>query len=92
MRDPEDLRRFARIDYAAIARIKAEYWRPDGYFRTHYGPALALQIADELRKQIIAQRPDWPTPEDRKKDQATHLRVQRLLERASAILRPRPAR
>ncbi len=81
MRDPEDLRRFARMDYAAIARLKAEYWRD---FHKKNGMIAAFRIADELRKQVLAQRPDWPSEKERSEDWASHWKHIELLERASA--------
>jgi hypothetical protein len=60
---------------------KELYWRD---WKRRHGPAGGIRIADELRRQVIAQRPDWPTEEDRRRDAAAHIRLARLLERVPA--------
>lgn len=84
VRDPEDLRRFADQDWAAAERSKELYWRD---WKRKHGPAAGIRIADELRKQVLAQRPDWPSEEERLEDYRTHLRVIEALDRVPA--RPR---
>jgi hypothetical protein len=84
MRDPEDLRRFARQDWAAAQRGKDLYWRD---WKRRHGPAAAIRMADELRKQVIAQRPDWPTEEERAEDLAAHLRLIKALDSVSGRTR-----
>lgn len=87
MRDPDDLRAFAREGWAAAARAKELYRRS---FQKVYGPAEGIRIADELRKQVLAQRPDWPTEEERREDLAAHRRLLALFDRIEAGRRPPP--
>lgn len=62
------------------AASKALYWR--AYKREH-GEAAGIRIADELRRQVLAQRPGWPTERDRADDRAAHERVLDALEAAA---------
>jgi hypothetical protein len=78
--NPEDLRAFARRDWTAIAKSKARFWieakrRMDG--------AEALSIGEVLRRQVLAARPDWPSPSERAEDLSTHARVSAALSRVS---------
>lgn len=71
-RDPEDLRRFITlVDFRAAARDKELYWRD---WKEKHGPAAGIRIADELRRQVIAQRPSFPSPGERREDLEAHLR------------------
>lgn len=78
MADPESLRAFIDRDWSAIARSKERYWLD--YKRTH-GVAAAMRLADGLRQQVLAARPDWPSAEEREEDMATHLRVIDVIRR-----------
>ncbi len=61
-----------------VDRSKALYWRT---LKLRRGPSSGLRIADELRRQVLAQRPDWPSKKERDEDHAAHLRVLDALER-----------
>lgn len=87
VRDADDLRAFARRDWAAAARAKEHFRRS---FHQQHGPALAIRIADELRKQVLAQKPGWPGEGERSEDLAAHLRFIQLLDRFEARRRPPP--
>jgi hypothetical protein len=76
--DPEAFRAFLDRDWSAVARSKERYWRD--YKRTH-GVAAAVRLADGLRQQVLAARPDWPSAEEREEDLATHLRVIDVIRR-----------
>lgn len=81
-RDPEDLRAFARAEYAPAAReLKARYWRE---FKEKYGMIAAFRLADELRRQVLLEKPGWPSEEERREDWEAHIRLERMFERASA--------
>lgn len=82
--DARDVRRFIERDWGRIAESKAEYWAQR---KRELGVVEALRIADELRKQVIATRPGWPTEADRASDLAAHTKLSRLLRDASAALR-----
>jgi hypothetical protein len=78
VRDPDELRQFARQDWAAAQRDKDLYWRD---WKKQHGPAAGIRIADELRKQVLAQKPAWPSDEERRGDVETHRRVLEALDR-----------
>jgi hypothetical protein len=46
-------------------------------------PTWAWRTAAALREAVAKANPAWPTPEDREADFAHHLRLRRLLDRAS---------
>lgn len=84
VRDAKALREFARRDWAAAARSKELYWRD---WKRQHGPAAGIRVADELRRQVLAARPEWPLEREREEDLATHLRLIEVIRRA-----PRSAR
>jgi hypothetical protein len=77
-RDRQSLLEFVRRDWAAASRAKALYWVE---WKRRHGPAGGIRMADELRRQVVAQRPDWPTPAERFEDLANHLKVIDALRR-----------
>ena len=84
MRDPADLRAFARRDWASLSRDEAAYWREQK--RVH-GPGEGIRIGDELRRHVIAARPDWPSEREREEDLATHLRLIEVMRRVPRLAR-----
>ncbi len=84
VRDLESLREFLDRDWASAARAKDRYFRD---YKREHGPAAGIRMADELRRQVLAVRPDWPSEQERAEDLATHLRVIEVLRRVPA--RPR---
>src|SRR6185369_6052398 len=78
VRKADELRMFTRQDWAIAERDKELYWRD---WKKQHGPAAGVRIADELRKQVLAQRPAWPSDEERQEDLSTHLRVLEALDR-----------
>ncbi len=80
MRAPtaDEIRAFVRRDHALVAESKARYWAER---KQRMGPAEAIAAADEQRRQVRAARPDWPGPEERAADLASHQRVAELLGR-----------
>lgn len=84
MRDPEAARAFVETRWASAARDKAAYWRD---WKRRSGPAAGIRIADELRRQVLAARPDWPSEAERLEDLETHLRLIDIIRRAP--VRPR---
>lgn len=79
VRDEKALREFAQRDWAASARSKELYWRD---WKRQHGPAAGIRVADELRRQVLAARPDWPSESERQEDLATHLRMIEVIRRA----------
>ncbi len=84
MRDPKAASEFVERDWAAAARDKDRYFRD---YKREHGPAAGIRMADELRRHVLALRPDWPSEEERADDMATHLRVIDVLRRVPT--RPR---
>jgi len=70
-------------DWAAVRESKDAFWAAR---IARLGPIEGLRIADELRRQVARQNPDWPSGEERQDDLAAHARFSELLRRAS---RPR---
>ncbi|MCC6846921.1 MAG: hypothetical protein IT294_00370 [Deltaproteobacteria bacterium] len=75
---PEDIRAFAQRDWRAIADAKRDAWLE---LRRCHGPATALALADELRRQACLLHPGWPSAQDRAEDLAVHVRVAEALQR-----------
>jgi hypothetical protein len=63
-------------DRALSDRAKDLYWREHVQ---RYGPAAGVALAEELRRQVLALRPGWPSPAERDLDHAAHLRVSHAL-------------
>ena len=78
-----EIRGYASRDWAAARDSKDAFWAKR---IARLGPIEGLRIADELRRQVLRQSPDWPSDEERQEDLAAHARVSQLLRRAS---RPR---
>ena len=74
----QDIAAFARRDWDALAASKDEQWLDE---RRRRGVAWCVQVADELRRQVLRQRPAWLSAEEREDDLAVHLRVTRTLRR-----------
>ena len=70
--DDADLVRQLRRLSSIANREKALYWRR---YKLAHGPAAGIRIAEELRRQALAQRPGWPGPEERAEDRVAHERV-----------------
>jgi hypothetical protein len=77
---PEDVRAFVDRDWGAQAELKERFWLDQ---KRRYGLQWALQAADELRRQVIALRPGWPSLEERDEDLAVHARVAAVLRRVA---------
>lgn len=70
---------FVGRDWSAVRTAKDGYWA--GRIR-RLGPQEGLRIADELRRQMLAIDPQWPSEAERRCDLADHHRVAELLRRA----------
>jgi hypothetical protein len=68
--------RFESRDYEAARASKVLYWRG-------LTPAERIRLCDELRRQAIALHPEWPTPQQRALDLASHIRLSERFERAA---------
>jgi hypothetical protein len=76
----EDIRAFARRDWAAIAEAKARFWAERKRSMT---PAEALATAEMLRQHALLLKPGWPDAEERAADLALHVRISKALRAVS---------
>jgi hypothetical protein len=74
----KDLAMFAGRDWRALEASKEAQWLTE---RRRRGVRWCLEVAEELRRQVVQQRPDWPTLSDREADLAMHVRVGHALRR-----------
>jgi hypothetical protein len=74
----EDVRAYLDRDWNAVAGEKDRFWIEE---RERGGVEWAFAIADDLRRQVLALRPSWPSAEDRASDVAVHERVSESLRR-----------
>lgn len=77
--DLSDAARYLERDWGAVTALKEQYWVERV---RRLGSGEGLRVADELRRQVVALRPGWPSPEDRRKDFEDHERLAELLRRA----------
>lgn len=82
VRDPAALRAFAQRDWASLERDQERYWRDQ---KAREGPAACIRVADQLRRQVIAVRPDWPSERERREDLAMHLRLIDVIRRVPRL-------
>ena len=79
-----NIREFVSRDWRAAREAKDAYW---GRRVERLGPVEGLRIAEELRRQALLQDPDWPRPDDRRRDLLSHARLAELLHRAGPARR-----
>lgn len=78
MLDPDDLRAYARRDWAATERATRRA-------RAQLPVADKVRLSIELYEGARATRPDWPTDADRRADLEAHLRLKKRLQRAAHV-------
>ena len=78
------IREFVSRDWQAVRDAKDTYWAERV---RRLGPLEALRIADELRRQAVLQRPDWPDAASRQDDLRHHVRMTELFARVDAARR-----
>ncbi len=76
----EDLIAFARRDWGALAELEPELQRTR---RAKRGAAASFEVVDELRAQVHAMHPDYPSEADRQADLDAHILLADRLRRAS---------
>ena len=76
--DPNDLRAYARRDWAAPERLARRE-------RASLPVAERVRIAIALYEAARATNPSWPDAETRRADFETHVRVKALLARACDV-------
>lgn len=72
----EDIRAFARRDWAAIADAKATFWAGRKRSMT---AADVLAIAEMLRQHALQVKPGWPNADERAADLAVHVKISEAL-------------
>ena len=66
----------AARDWRRVHEFKQARWIER---KRRLGPAEGIRVAAELRAQMVARKPDWPSPESRRADLETHVRVGKML-------------
>ena len=77
----DGIRAFMARDWQRARDAKDAYWAERV---GRLGPAEALRIADELRRQALLQHPDWPDAASRREDLKHHARMTELFARVDA--------
>ena len=77
--NPAHVRAYVDRDWALVQRLKERYWA-----ERQLTPEEALALGDDLRRHVLAVRPDWPTDEDRLEDLEVHARVSESLRRVAS--------
>ena len=75
------IREFVDRDWRAVRENKDAYW---GARIARLGPAEALRVAGELRRQALLCNPAWPDATLRRADLAAHVRLAALFRRAGS--------
>ncbi|MCY4077348.1 MAG: hypothetical protein OXH04_18180 [Acidobacteria bacterium] len=78
------VREYMSRDWQAARDAKDTYWAERV---RRLGPSEALRVADELRRQALLQRPDWPDAASRQNDLRQHVRMTELFARVDAARR-----
>jgi hypothetical protein len=78
------IREFVGRDWTAVRESKDAYWAAR---IERLGPIEGLRIADELRRQMLLQNPEWPDARLREDDVLAHARLAQLFQRASPTRR-----
>jgi hypothetical protein len=73
-----EIRAYLARDWQAIADEKDRFWLEQ---RRRRGVAWGFEVADALRREVLALRPEWPSPDERNADRAVHERVSASLQR-----------
>ena len=75
---------FMARDWQSARDAKDAYWAKRVQ---RLGPLEAMRIADELRRQVLRQHPDWPDAASRSDDLRHHVRMTELFARVDAARR-----
>ena len=78
------IRAFVERDWTAVRDSKDAYWAAR---IERLGTIEGLRIADELRRQMLLQNPEWPDARLREDDVVAHVRLARLFKRAAPTRR-----
>jgi len=75
----DGIRDYVSRDWRGARDAKDAFWAER---IARVGPIEGFRIADELRRQLVGQRPGWPSDDERREDLAAHVRLAELLRRA----------
>lgn len=75
---------FMARDWHSARDAKDAYWTERV---RRLGPLEAMRIADELRRQVLLQHPDWPDAASRHDDLRHHVRMTELFARVDSARR-----
>lgn len=75
--DPADLRAYAQRDWQGLRESKLRAWAS---IKSKRGVAAALRAVEALRLMARRRHPDWPSPEDRRADLESHIRLSNALK------------
>ena len=78
------IREFMSRDWTAVRAVKDTYWHERV---ARLGPLEGWRIGDELRRQVLALHPSWPSEEDRQPDVDAHARLSEMMRRADSARR-----
>lgn len=78
------IREYISRDWQSARDSKDDYWAER---IARLGPAEGLRIAGELRDQVLAVNPGWPSADERHADVACHARLAELFRRADSARR-----
>jgi hypothetical protein len=76
----EAVEEYLNRDWALFEESEADHWRAT---KRTLGEGYAVLLADRLRREVAARRPDWPDEEERASDLVHHVRLAELLRRAA---------
>lgn len=79
------IKEYMARNWSAARDQKDAYW---GERIARLGPAEGIRVAGELRRQMLALNPDWPSAEDREADLQHHIRLASLFRRSDSAFRP----
>ena len=77
----DGIRDFMQRDWGAVREAKDEYWRER---IARIGPQEGWRITGELRAQVLAMDPEWPSRDQRAADLAHHIALSQRLRHADS--------
>jgi hypothetical protein len=80
----DDLRAYARRDWAWAARLKQRHWAGE----LAVNPLATFEAAQALWVHMRQVHPEWPGETERQGDLAHHVALRRALDAAASVLAP----
>ncbi len=79
----EDVLPFLNRDWSRVERAKLRYWRDR---KRRMGRLEGVVVSDDLRKQVLAMHPEWPSAADRTEDLRAHVQLSDRMRRIDDAL------